>query len=326
MGALPPNISIIVCTNRAPETINRLFNSISNQISLDQCEVILVDNGIAKSRVEEVRMQLAQLQCRSFYLDEPRPGLWYARMSAFVKARGEWFMLLDDDNELAETAIEHLLSFVGKHPEVGGISPRVVARWERMPATWLQRFGTCCLSYTESGQHSPSFGEMVWSHPKAPGIRPPGGGMIVHRRIAEAFLTSFSLLPVEITQPTVPCEDHAIYCGVGKCAMDSAYVPTIVVYHCLDSSRTSLSALSRLNYRMIRGYGKFTVFESMFSGYYKGWFRLSSGFIMGELRRLTLLHPKIWWLVLVRLVAFMVGGALGIVLRSSEGENGCRAE
>ena len=310
-----PQISIIICTNRAPKTIDELFLSIQCQSELNKCEVILVDNGIVASQVERIRRQLMQLPCSSFYLDEPRPGLWHARRSAFAKARGEWILLLDDDNELAEMAIKHLLVFVAKHHGVGGISPRVVAQWERHPATWLQRFGTCCLSFTESGLYSPRYGETVWTHPLVPGIRPPGGGMIIHRKITEAFLIDFSLLPSEITQPSVPCEDHAIYCEVGHHAMATAYVPKIVVYHNLDAARTSLAALTRLNFRMIRGYGVFTPFESLFSGHCKGWLRLIGGVVVGQLR-LVMLHPKSWWLVLVRVVAFFAGVAHGVVLHS----------
>ncbi len=321
MDPFLPQISIIICTNRAPESIYGLFLSIHHQSALEKCEVILVDNGIDQSRVGKVRLLLAQLRCSSLYLDEPRPGLWHARRSAFARARGEWLLLLDDDNELAEMAIQNLLSFVATHHNVGGISPRVVARWQCQPAIWLQRFGTCCLSFTESGPYTSNYGETIWTHPSVPKIRPPGGGMIVHRRIAEAFLANFLLLPSEITQPAVPCEDHAIYCGVGRCGMGAAYVPTIVVYHHLDGARTSLAALTRLNFRMIRGYGLFTPFESVFSGYYKGWLRLIGGFVAGELR-LTMLHPKSWWLVLVRVAAFFVGVTQGVTLRKAAGRRG----
>ncbi len=316
-----PQISIIICTNRAPKTIDELFLSLHHQSEIDKCEVILVDNGIVASQVARIRLQLTQLPCSSFYIDEPRPGLWHARGAAFAMARGEWMLLLDDDNELAEMAIKHLLDFVAKHHGVGGVSPRVVARWEHLPAIWLQRFGICCLSFTESDLYSPYYGETIWTHPRVPGIRPPGGGMIINRKIAGAFLIDFSLLPSEITQPSVPCEDHAIYCEVGHHAMATAYVPTIVVYHNLDASRTSLAALTRLNFRMIRGYGVFTPFELLFSGYDKGWLRLIGGVVVGQLR-LVMLHPKTWWLVLVRLVAFFVGVSHGVALRNVAGRRG----
>ena len=249
-------VSFLICSNRAPATLDALFDSIVGQGPLDGCEVVFVDNGIASGGADEVRARLKTLPCETSYLTEPTPGIWAARKTSYENARGEWLFILDDDNRLGEGALAAFFEFAKDHPEVGGICPRILADWEVEPPDWLKLFGRLyCLSYTESGRFGPGIGETVWPPGAAGVLSPPGGGMVIRREVVTAFLASDADIPGGLRVSRLGGEDHAVYSLTGGLGLSTAYVPSILVYHYLPRGREEIRYLARLNLRMAYAYG-----------------------------------------------------------------------
>ena len=285
--------------------MDELFASIRSQTKIADCEVVFVDNGISQERAVNVRHQLAQFPCRTVYLTEPIPGIWGARKLSYQNAAGNWYFLLDDDNILAPGAIQSLLTFTTAHPEIGGICPRVAAKWEVSPPAWLEQFGLCCLSYIESAGCPRNLGETIWPASSPGAFTPPGGGMIIHRQVAEAFLYSYLEYPESLRSSRLSIEDPALYSHVNRLALPSAYVPSIAVWHYMPVGRLRMRYLTWLNFRMLFAAAQLENYED--GKIPPIWMVRRAVLSGGAQLSLPGWHPLACWLKLVRAVGYATG-------------------
>ncbi len=298
-----PLLSILICSNKAPAAMDLLLSSLKRQPGLNGCEVVFIDNGIESQKTDEIICELKSFPCAR-YIYEKTPGIWAARKTSYENAHGEWFFILDDDNSLEENAIKNLLSFIARHPEAGGICPSIVAQWEEEPPDWLRDFGRQFLSYIESGGYSPGIGETIWEPGDPAAFGPPGGGMVIRREVAQAFLESYSLIPQSLRESRLGAEDWALYSFVGRCGYAIAYVQSVKVFHHLAKERLRIKYLTCLNLRMAYAYGKLAHSER----------RLPVKNIVGtafHFGRANFASPPfhLWalWLKMIRLTGFTAG-------------------
>jgi glycosyltransferase involved in cell wall biosynthesis len=257
MSDVSCDVSVLICSNRAPAVTDELIGSIAAQECIECCEVVFVDNGIPSVRAEQIRQRLAALSCRFVYVKEPIPGIWHARRRAIEAAGGNWLFTLDDDNILAPRAIAELIEFISRQKDVGGITPRVRPRWSVFPPAWLHRFGLYCLSYTDTGDDAADSRQVV-TQPMMPPYRwSPGGGMIIRREAGLLFLKCFTELPPQLTHHRYTAEDQLLFRLAGETGLGYAYIPSITVFHDLPADRLQLSQLISLNIRMLESYGHY---------------------------------------------------------------------
>jgi len=247
-----PNISIIICSWQAPASLDETLQSIYTQTEGASFEVVLVNNGFSSARVENLRLAFPQ----TIIVDEATPGLAHARRAGFRAARGEFFVCIDDDNLLGKDFLSALEALVLQNPGLGVISPVVVPIWEKRPPLWLQEFGVCCLSYMTIAPPPPTGPkiEQVWHNPDFSGWPwPPGGGMIIHRSVAENYLKEHSTKRLQlgrIRNSLGGSEDQDICLRFAQLKRDAAYSEKLLVFHKIPVSRTKMSYLLRLNFRM----------------------------------------------------------------------------
>lgn len=242
-------ISILICSWQAPSYLDETLLSVSGQAGLNACEVILVNNGFSKAREKELQSQFSFLKI----IQEPTPGLTHARRAAFHVASGDFFLCIDDDNFLEAGFLKALIDFVTRHSSLGCICPVVLPRWEVVPPVWLQNFGVRCLSYTVPNERHGIPEEKVWQHPNTQGWPwPPGGGMIIHRRIAEDYLSSSDKKRLgfgRVGKGLGGCEDQDIYLRFKNLGMDVGFSEKLVLYHHIPEARTRYDYLFKVVFR-----------------------------------------------------------------------------
>ena len=250
-----PIISFIICSWKAPASLEDTLDSISQQRTRDTFETLVVNNGFSESRAQELRDRYPDLNLR--IPREPQLGLGNARKRGFLEARGEIFVLLDDDNSLEGEFVEPLIRLTKAHPHWGAVRPAVLPRWEVPPPAWLESFGQLCLSYT-----SPKLlgtATRYWPcHEFNQAQRPPGGGMILHREVAQAYLAAVSdidRLRLDRTGDDLAgCQDADIFAFVEKQERGLIETEELIVYHHIPENRLRLPYLLRLNYAMLKSY------------------------------------------------------------------------
>lgn len=260
-----PIFSFIICSHRAPFTLNMTIESFELQQKLESCEIILVNNGFSAERQDELQLLLEalQLRCSGFsfrIMNEEKPGLGFARKKGFLSASGEYFVLLDDDNTIERDFIGVLYDFIDAEGGVGCICPRVIPRWVNSPPPpWLQEFGSNCLSYTATPK-CPSLPSRLWRGPKEVlnAMKPPGGGMIIHEKVARSYLEAADANRLSLgrgPQALWGCEDYDIFSQVKTSLPVAAYCDNLIVYHRIPSDRLQPAYLNQLNYEMTHSYG-----------------------------------------------------------------------
>ncbi|MEA2756547.1 MAG: hypothetical protein QOJ54_2836, partial [Aliidongia sp.] len=96
--AVPPSLTIAICTKDRPARLQRCLAALLPQIEAGRrqgqaIEVLVVDNAPSDERTTELVAAFAEVR----YEREPRPGLDFARNRALGDASGDWIAFLDDD-------------------------------------------------------------------------------------------------------------------------------------------------------------------------------------------------------------------------------------
>jgi glycosyltransferase involved in cell wall biosynthesis len=258
---MPPRISFLICTYQAPPSLDLLFDSLKSQKWEPDDDVILVDNGVETGRLAKVKERMTQLgsagvQC--VYAKEPQQGLTAARLKGFSRLKNEWLVLLDDDNVLGEDALARIRERISSNPELGGICPRIEPVWEEAPPRWVVMLGHEVLSYNTSPVRKIPDEWIEWKGGER-GLRPPGGGMIVHRCAADAFveLSKSSPLLLQLGHRGTALgsgEDFILYHQIYLAGRYTAYDGSIVIRHLIPKERMRFSYLCRLFFRANYGF------------------------------------------------------------------------
>jgi glycosyltransferase involved in cell wall biosynthesis len=254
-------ISFIICSHRAPDSILDTLRSLGRQQQQSSAEVVLVNNGFSVERAELLKVHAANsgLKCGFRIVPEPIPGLGYSRKRGFLEAKGEWLVLLDDDNTIDDDFLTGLNRKLDEHPEVGGITALVSPVWEEPPPEWLAVLGCNCLSYNVFS----TFQTRPLERYFPPGEthladRPPGGGMIIHRSVAASYLKHaddpLRLSLARTGTSLVGCEDADMWGCIPPLGRGVLVTDTLRVHHHIPKSRLDKKYLLRLNYQMAYSY------------------------------------------------------------------------
>ncbi len=103
-------ISVIIPTFRRPDLLPLAIESLLTQrMTSAQYEIIAVDNSPEGSAMPYLLNAQSRCTVNMVVLHEPRPGVAYARNTAFEAAKGELIAFLDDDTYGEETWLQSLL-------------------------------------------------------------------------------------------------------------------------------------------------------------------------------------------------------------------------
>jgi len=242
---------------KAPLTLDKTLESIYAQTAAVPYEVVLVNNGFGRERADSLRARYASLSI----IDEPKPGLVFARLAAFRAAQGEFLVLLDDDNFLGDNFFAPLAELLANNPRLGGVCAAIIPKWGATPPAWLPDFGRRCLGYNTPEIPDPSAIEVkVWRDPDTLKIRiPPGGGMIIRRAVAMEYLDRFARDPRRsglgrAAGALGACEDVDIYTLLVALKLDAAYSNQLQIFHQIPPNRWDFKYLVKLNAKPLRDF------------------------------------------------------------------------
>lgn len=265
-----PLISFVICTHRAPDSIFSTLDSLFKQSDWESSEVVIVNNGFSSDRETELRRYAERQNRGGFvrFVQEPKPGLGFARLKGFSTALGDWLVLLDDDNTVDREFLKELLSILSENPKVLGISAVVTPVWETRPLAWLAEFGTTCLSYTHTEVPSERSKDQVFEQTRFSLLpRPPGGGMIIHKSVAlfyQSSATNEERVALGRTGDSlVGCEDEDMWRGIQKMGGSGLLTNRLLVYHHIPDSRLRRKYLLKLCHQMAWSYA---VLEQIWNG------------------------------------------------------------
>lgn len=244
-------ISVLIpAHNPHPGRLQRTLRALRAQtLSPDQWETVLVDNASdpALAPADWTVHGPANLRL----VAEPATGLSHARRRGFLAGTGEFFVLVDDDNELAPDYLAEVRRLLEAHPKVGVLGGRSLPEFETPPEPWVREFdgliacrdlGTAPLVST--GLRQPATGRNDY-----PLFAPIGAGMALRRAAAQAWLGQApdSSLPDRKGGELSSGGDNDIVLAAMEAGWEAAYFPSLRLTHLIPAFRTTRDYLGRLN-------------------------------------------------------------------------------
>jgi glycosyltransferase involved in cell wall biosynthesis len=112
-------VSVILCVRNGDATLREQLDALSCQDYPGNWEVIIVDNGSrdrSRAIALEARYRLPKLKV----VDEPRPGVNFARNAGVRAARGDHLLFCDQDDIATGSWVRELASALDHYDVVGG--------------------------------------------------------------------------------------------------------------------------------------------------------------------------------------------------------------
>lgn len=170
-------LSIIICcynsATRIEETLKYVF-----KLAIPPgcpCEVIVINNqseddtqGVAKSTCEKYRHDALSFRI----LDEPQPGLAFAKMKGVKESQYDTLIFCDDDNHLQEDYLLIAKEILESYPDVilaGGLAK---PKFSESTEPWLEDFYPAMAI----GPQAPEDGFVQWVY---------GAGMVLRKSLLE---------------------------------------------------------------------------------------------------------------------------------------------
>lgn len=106
-----PRFSFIIPVFNRPEELEELLLSIQRQSTMPQ-EVVVVEDGSTRSSKNVVDQFLSKLPIT--YIEKPNTGPGDSRNIGMMRARGDYFIVLDSDCILPENYLEAVINFLNQ--------------------------------------------------------------------------------------------------------------------------------------------------------------------------------------------------------------------
>lgn len=129
-----PQISILISTHNRCEVLKKCLDSIAAQdYPKNLLELIVLDDASSDKTLEEISKYLQNLERMGlgktyFFRNEKNLGIAYGRwfLGQKISPESEMVLFLDDDAYLEPGCLKALVEYLGGHPKVGIVGPRIV--------------------------------------------------------------------------------------------------------------------------------------------------------------------------------------------------------
>lgn len=245
---MSPRLTVILPThNPHAGRLARTLAGLRNQ-SLDagQWELFVVDNA---SRAPVSLPPDAPSQAK--VITETQLGLSHARYRGFTEARGEFVVLVDDDNVLDADYLTQVIKLFDAHPRVGVLGGKSRPEFEATPPAWTTEFHGL-LALRDLGEQpliSAGLRPAGSTHNEYPTFAPIGAGMALRRPAWEAWLrspTRVRLTDRRGNELTSGGDNDIVFCAMAA-GWEVAYYPNLGLTHLIPAARLDADYLARLN-------------------------------------------------------------------------------
>jgi|13_taG_2_1085334.scaffolds.fasta_scaffold55705_1 glycosyltransferase involved in cell wall biosynthesis len=136
-------VSVILCCYNSAERLPKTLQYLANQkIALSlKWELILVNNNSTDNTVEEAQELWKKNAVPTILqiIDEPNPGLSFARIAGVKKAQFSYVLFCDDDNWLQEDYLQTAYTFMDLNPKIGVLGGQSVGVLEGDQPNWWEK-------------------------------------------------------------------------------------------------------------------------------------------------------------------------------------------
>lgn len=240
-------ISVIICTyNPDVDRLNRTIKGLRLQsFSLQNWELIIVDNNSRFSITADVSWHPD-----AKIVKEQKPGLTSARIRGFSEAKGQIFIMVDDDNVLNPNYLQSCSEIFNKYPKLGAIGGNIFPDFEASPPEWTREFWPCLAlrNLGQSIQISSFANQPITCYPD---FAPVGAGMAIRCIALERYMTyaidDKNAIQDRSGDKLTSSGDNEIVIQILLNNYEVGFFPILSLEHLISSDRLTKEYLARLN-------------------------------------------------------------------------------
>ena len=133
--------TILICTRNSASKIREVINSINNQSSKnDILEIIVVDYNSIDNTLEIAAKELFKLNIANYSYSINKSGKSAALEFGLDKAKGDYALILDDDNILFPDFIQNTKDILQKNKTIGCLGSQGIADEKLQYPPWFNKY------------------------------------------------------------------------------------------------------------------------------------------------------------------------------------------
>jgi len=250
---MAPLISVIIPTyNPDTERLKRVFLALKEQsLPISKWETLVINNASQNFPQQSFFNKYAPRNTR--VIEEPSPGLSYARICGFLNAKSDIAVLVDDDNVLSPNYLECAISELNVLPRVGILGGRISPEFSFPPPEWIRPFYSVLALRDFGSERLVSLISKYNNKQKFeyPYFAPIGAGMILRRGAWNVWLQLIdekgSIPPDRQGGNLSSGGDNDIVLSALTNDWECAYSPTLSISHLIPANRLTVQYLAKLH-------------------------------------------------------------------------------
>lgn len=233
-------ISVIIATYNRSHSLVRTLESLAGQtLAPGRWEAVVVDNNSTDDTREEFAKFVALNPGFNFRMtSETAQGLSPARNRGIAGARGEYLVIIDDDQTVNGDFLKTYTGFFDSNPGVAAAGGVIIPVYETAPPRWLSHYTERMLAGALDLGRKP--GEF-------PRGKYPGGGNMALRK---GMTDKYGVFDVNLGRTGTKLmggEEKDLFARLRAGGERIWYLPGAEVYHHIPAGRLTLDYLDRLS-------------------------------------------------------------------------------
>ena len=248
---------IIPAHNPESGRLRRVIAGLGAQtVPPDTCEILVVDN--ASNPPLSFASIAAETPAGVRIVREETLGLTAARLRGFAEARGDLFVLVDDDNVLARDYLENAARCFAADARLGAAGGRCLPDFESPPPSWTREFDGL-LALRDLGDQPERESWETATERVYPRCAPVGAGLVLRRAAAEAYAAALAADPRRRAfdragSQLVSGGDNDLVMTTLEAGYAVAYRPELALTHLIPIRRIQRAYLGALNRAIARSW------------------------------------------------------------------------
>jgi len=232
-------VDVCICTRNPRRDVLRTALEALGRQTADKAlfRVLIVDNGSTPPIAPSDCEPLARSGVTFRVVQEPRPGVPFARLRAIEETRAPIVIFVDDDNELADDYIATAVQIFADEPELGCVGPKLLPG----PSVHLPAYLKPLLFFMAIRVDDAPYTTALTDAATSAVNHPPGAGMVARRQVVDLYLEFRD----DLGQLSGYCEDLLVTLQARRVGLLCAYRPQLSLRHHLDPKRFQMRAMAR---------------------------------------------------------------------------------
>lgn len=237
-------LTVVIATyNRADSLLRTLRTLLAQTLDHALWEVVVVDNNSKDDTQAKLAGFIAEngdkMNVRTFI--ETQQGISPARNRGYSEGRGEFFVFLDDDEEIDPALLAAFVEFFDSHPDAAEAGGEIIPLYDYDPPRWLSPYTETMLTGRfRKGRRIKLFRQ---------GKYPFGGNLGVRRSVVERY-GLFSPKLGRTGDSLMGGEEKDFADRLQSAGEKIYYLPAAKIYHVIPQDKMTRAYLRKLS-RMV---------------------------------------------------------------------------